>query len=71
MTSLDYGTFEPTIEKVNEEIDEENDATMCSIHINRSPAVNRLEEFYFNETICEFEGCQLTALHHCANLNPY
>ena len=26
---------------------------------------NRLDDFYINETKCEFEGCSLSAVHHC------
>ena len=32
---------------------------------------NRLEDFYHNETICEFANCQWIAVHHCADGTLY
>ena len=34
-------------------------------------AKNRLEEFYNNEMICEFEDCECKAIHHCVDGNLY
>ena len=32
---------------------------------------NRLEDFYHNETLCEYENCKGTAVHHCADGTLY
>ena len=32
-----------------------------------APLKNRLKDFYFSQTKCEFEGCEGTAIHHCAD----
>ena len=34
-------------------------------------AKSRLEEFYSNEMICEFEDCQCKAVHHCIDGTLY
>ena len=35
------------------------------------PVPNRLKDFYFNETKCEFKGCYGIAVHHCADGTLY
>ena len=32
---------------------------------------NRLEDFYLNESKCEFEGCGWAAAHHCCDVTLY
>ena len=32
---------------------------------------NRLHDFYINESKCEFDQCQETAIHHCCDATLY
>ena len=32
---------------------------------------NRLEDFYHKQTKCEYQNCQWTAVHHCADGTLY